>query len=343
MRVLIEIGHPGHVHLFRHVSAELERRGHEICVASRDKDVTIALLDEFGIEHTSLSRQGKGLLGLAWEMLVRDWRLLRLARAFRPDIFVSLSMCSAHVGAVLRRPVIMLDDTEHARIERVLWRSLATKICTPAAYALDLGPKHQRYAGCHELAYLHPNRFTPNASVLGELGLSQDDRYFVLRFVAFQAAHDAHRQGLDDVAKRALVTALEHHGTVFITSEAAVPDHVGGTQLDIVPTRMHDVLYYASLFVGEGGTMATEAALLGTPCVHYRRDEAPGIHAELASQFGLMTLCSEPDEMMSVALRLGTDLKAKSRQRQRRKKMLEDRIDVTAWLVDYLEAQADDR
>ncbi len=46
------------------------------------------------------------------------------------------------------------------------------------------------YPGYHELAYLHPRRFTPDRGVLAEAGISEGERYFVLRFNAFKAHHD---------------------------------------------------------------------------------------------------------------------------------------------------------
>jgi predicted glycosyltransferase len=93
MRFVFEIAHPAHVHLFRYGIRELRQRGHVVMVVSRDKDVTLDLLDHYGIQHECLSKQGRGLIGLAAEMLLRDWRLWQLARRFRPDAFVALSMC----------------------------------------------------------------------------------------------------------------------------------------------------------------------------------------------------------------------------------------------------------
>ena len=38
MRVLIDILHPAHVHFFRNFHAEMEGRGHQVCITARDKD-----------------------------------------------------------------------------------------------------------------------------------------------------------------------------------------------------------------------------------------------------------------------------------------------------------------
>lgn len=64
MRVLVDIGHPGHVHFYKHAIWELQARGHEVLVSAREKDVTRALLDHYGFPYRNLSTIGSGFL--AW-------------------------------------------------------------------------------------------------------------------------------------------------------------------------------------------------------------------------------------------------------------------------------------
>ena len=59
LTVLVEVVHPAHVLFFANPIRILKERGHRVLVASRDKDVTLALLHEMGIEHRCLSRAGK--------------------------------------------------------------------------------------------------------------------------------------------------------------------------------------------------------------------------------------------------------------------------------------------
>ena len=61
MRVLIDLNHPAHAHLFRHVFRGLVARGHECRVTARDKDVTLRLLAAWGIPHQVLAPLGRTL------------------------------------------------------------------------------------------------------------------------------------------------------------------------------------------------------------------------------------------------------------------------------------------
>ena len=54
MRVLIDIGHPAHVHFFRRPIEILREHGHEILITSRLKEIAGDLLDAYGMDMTRL-------------------------------------------------------------------------------------------------------------------------------------------------------------------------------------------------------------------------------------------------------------------------------------------------
>ena len=69
MKILFDMGHPAHVHFFKNTIWELEKKGHQVKVTARDKDVTIALLEAYGIAHVVRGEgvrappAGRGLAG----------------------------------------------------------------------------------------------------------------------------------------------------------------------------------------------------------------------------------------------------------------------------------------
>ena len=64
------------------------------------------------------------------------------------------------------------------------------------------------------------------------------------------------------------MSELEKYGRVLITSESKLPAEFEPYRVKVAPEKMHDLLYYAALYVGEGGTMASESAVLGTKAIH---------------------------------------------------------------------------
>lgn len=339
MKILFNIGHPAQVHLFKNLIQELERRGHQCKITTIAKDISLYLLDAYGFEYEVVGEGRPTLATKAMELMRVESRLYRTARSFRPDLLVGGvgNVYVAHVGKLLRKPSIVFDDTEHAKIDHRLMDTFADVICTPSCYRDEIGPKQIRYNGYHELAYLHPNRFTPNPAVLAELGLAEGDPFIIVRFVSWQASHDVGQHGIRD--KVGLVKALEEYGRVLITSEGALPAELEEYQIRVSPEKLHDLLYYATLYVGDGGTTASEAAVLGTPAIFistlycgYQLDE---------EKYGLLYLFSDPVSGVKDGLRkavaLLSDPDLKKNAYLNRLKLLEDKIDVTEFMVWFVE------
>ena len=90
----------------------------------------------------------------------------------------------------------------------------------------------------------------------------------LLRFVSWNAHHDVGQSGLDIQTKRNLINILKKKYKIFISSEEALNEEFKQFQIKISPEKMHHVLSFASMFIGESGTMASESAVLGTPAVY---------------------------------------------------------------------------
>ncbi len=337
MRILFEVTHPKHVHLFRNAVRALEARGHIVCIAAREKDVTVPLLRAYGLPCEVLSRHGVGLFGLVRELVVRDWRLLRLARRFRPDILVArVSPASAHVGALLRRPVVMFDDTEHATLQQKLTFPFVTRICTARHYEKNWGARHVRYRSFDELAYLHPSRFTPDPEVVGEAGLKPEIPYIVVRFVSWRAAHDVGQAGISASGRLRLIRRLERFGRVVVSSEAPMPKELERYRLAIPPHKFHHLLAFARLYLGEGATVATEAALLGVPAIFVSTLRAGSLN-RLEHHYGLAFSVSAEEEALSIAERLLADPATPGHWRCRRERLLAEEEDLTDWMVRFID------
>lgn len=338
MRILLAIGHPGHVHHFKNFIWEMESKGHVIKVLAVDKEMVRSLLETFDIPYTLVMNSGKNLSEHLINMISSDYKVLKIAKEFQPDIFVGrASPFLAHISAIQRKPYIAFSDTEHAKLIKWVTFPFADSICTPSCFSMDVGNKHIRYHGYTELAYLHPNRFTPNPAVLTEIGLTEGDPFIIVRFVSWQASHDVGQHGILD--KVGLVKALEQYGRVLITSEGALPEELQPYQIRVSPEKLHDLLYYATLYVGDGGTTASEAAVLGTPAIFistlycgYQLDE---------EKYGLLYLFSDPVSGVKNGLRkavaLLNDPNLKENAYLNRLKLLEDKIDVTEFMVWFVE------
>lgn len=345
MRILVEILHPAHVHFFRHAIGHWQARGDEVSVLSREKDVAIQLLDAYGIQHTSLSRLGPAKWQLAIEMLVRDARMLRHCLFQRPDVLVGImGVTIAQVGKLIGRPAIVFYDTENATLTNRFVYPLAHSVCTPECYQGPVWGRHVTYPGYHELAYLHPSRFTPDASVVKRRGIDPDSAYFLLRFVSWQASHDVGETGFDRRAQRRLIEVLKQHGRVLISSEQPLPPDLEEYRFSAPAHEMHHFLAHAKLLVGESATMASEAAVLGVPAV-YIADTGRGYTDEQQQRYQLVKNFNnhQHDEALLHVQALLADEHTHARAQEQRKQLLSERIDTTAWIVSYVDRVVDER
>ena len=339
MNILVDITHPAHVHFFKNAIWIWQARGHAVCIAARDKDITLDLLCGYHLPHSCLSRVRRGMGGLSIELLEHQAKLYNLIKGFRPDVILEHSGAFiVHVAKMARVPSIVYTDTEHAKLENGITFPFADVICTPTCYKGNLGSKHIRYNSYHELAYLHPNRFASDPRALEEAGVTEDDPFFIVRFVSWEASHDIGQRGFSYDGKRELVRLLERYGRAIITSEYPLPPELDRYRIDVSPTRIHDLLYYAAMYIGESATMASESAVLGTPAILVS-PAGCGYTDEEEHKYGLV--CSFSDQAEEAAMAKARawlardDLKAQ--WRTKRDRMLEDKIDLTAWMVDFVE------
>ncbi|HPJ67545.1 MAG TPA: DUF354 domain-containing protein [Desulfobacteraceae bacterium] len=342
MRVLIDIGHPGHVHFYRHIIRKLRENGHDVLISARDKDVTLDLLNQYGFTYKTLSKMGKGFRDLSKEFLQREWALMRLIHEFNPDVVTEIGgIFIAPVCRILGKPSVVFTDSEPVPLDRFLVYPIADMICTPECFMRDLGRRQIRYSGFHELAYLHPDYFQPDPTVLEGLNVSESEPFIVLRFVAWKAGHDIRQHGFPLEIKRKIVKTLSRYGRVFITSESPLPDEFEFYRINIPPHRMHDILYYARLFMGDGATMATEAGILGTPSVRSSSMALNmGNFVELMERYELVFSYYNPIDALDKAVSILEQKDAKNEWAHRAQKLVAEKIDVTRFAVDLLEGSA---
>lgn len=340
MRILIDGGHPAHVHNTKHLIFALREAGHEVLFSIREKEVATRLLSSYQIPFVVLGEHRRNLAGKLTGLLAFVSRLVRVARQFKPDLLVSNgSPVAALTSQVIGRPHIALDDTEPSYEQVLLYRPFTDVILSPDCFWRDLGRKQIRYSGYHELAYLHPNRFRPDASVVGLLGLKPGEPFAVLRFVSWDASHDVGRSGIDAEHRDLALREFSALGRVFVSSERPLAAPLNQYSLPTSPERIHDVLACATLLFGESATMASECAVLGTPAI-YVDAVGRGYTNEEEHRFGLVFNfpCGKGDQL--AAIRKGVEIlktpNVKEEWAGRQRRLLAEKIDVAAfffWFV----------
>jgi predicted glycosyltransferase len=339
MRILIDILHPAHVHFFHHFHDEMVSRGHELRITARAKDRSLDLLSRVGLPYERLSDQRSGAAGLALELVQRTRRLLDVVSEFRPDVLTGVMGPSiALAGALRRTPSVVFYDTEFAVQTNWFVYPLARSVCTPDCYRGKVRGAHVKYAGYHELAYLHPNRFQPVPERLAAFGVAPGEPFSIVRFVSWQAIHDRRERGLTGGQKRHLVEVLQREGRVLVSSESPLPRDLSALEVAGPVEDIHHLMAYAQLVVGESATMSSEAAVLGVPAV-FIATSGRGYTDDQEERYGLVRHFTEHEYDRAVEAIEGL-LAGSPRDfgRAARDRLLGDKIDVTQWMIDYFES-----
>jgi len=339
VRIIFGVGHPKQVHFRKNIVRSLIKDGHEVMILATDKDVTLQLLSSYGLDYVVYGEHRKSMAKKVYGMVNRTYNALVVAKRFKPDILIAGTPYLAYVSKMLRKPHIMLTDTEHANLEYLLTYLFTDVILTPSCFKGKINPKkHVIYDGYEELAYLHSNYFTPDPSVLDDVGLSEGDKFIVLRFVAWKASHDIGDYGFSN--KKNVVEVLEKYGKIFITSESKLPKEFEKYRILIPPEKIHNLLYYANMFIGESAPMSTESAILGTPALFVSTSRR-GYTDELESKYDMLYTFSDPhnaqEQALEKAIGLLEDGNTKEKWQKKRKKLLNDKIDVTKFMTEFIE------
>jgi predicted glycosyltransferase len=247
----------------------------------------------------------------------------------------------AQAGWWRRTPSVVFYDTENAWLSNLLTYPFCTAVATPHCYE-GWAPKskYHTYSGYHELAYTHPLRFSPDHAVLQEFGLDAEEPYIVLRLVSWEAAHDVRDHGFTDVP--AVVRKLESYGKVVISAEGELGD-LEEKRIRGPVEKIHHLLAFARLFIGESATMASESATLGTPAIFVstsRRGYTNEQERRWSLTFNFCDRNGSQERAIAKAIELLEDPATQAEWQRRRQAMLAEMVDVTTYIADLVEAHA---
>lgn len=343
MKILVDIIHPANVHYFKNFIFDMNEKGHKIYITARDKDVSHKLLDAYGLKYYSTGKGtiGGGAIGKMLYIIYAEFLMIFYFFKFRPNLSISFSSTPvSHVSYLFGVPHIAFDDTEHAKLNRKLYLPVTNKVITPSCFTLDLGKKHLKIDTYMELFYLHPNRFVPNEDIFEILGLNKGDPFIIIRLISWNAFHDIGENGISIEERTTLVKELSKYARVFITSEGDLPKELLGYQIKIPVEKMHDALAFSKMYFGDGGTTASECAVLGVPSILISSSTTGYLTEEELKYDLLYRYTGEKgtfDQALNKAKRLLETDQLKQLWLRKREKMLLDKIDGTEFLIKFVE------
>jgi len=280
MKIWFDLSNSPHINMFYDLIKELESEGNEIIITCRPLANTIDLLNQKSMTYTVVGEHyGKNLYKKLFGYPIRVMQLRKFLAKQKPDIAVSQSSFHSPVVArLLGIPSIYTNDNEHAMGNKAGFY-FATSVMIPESLPIEnvikKGASRNRvshYPGVKEGIYLwqkgeriHQSRENRNLSEVKVYVRPEPltAQYYKggLNFL------DDTLEKLQDkvsiiVLPRDKIQAAHYKQSKF--SKVIVPDK---------PLEFDQIAEDCTLFIGAGGSMTRELAILGIPTISVYQDE----------------------------------------------------------------------
>ncbi len=319
MKVWLDILTPKQANLFGELQHRLNARGFKTVLTTREYREVNELLSLRGLKATQVGKHGGGDFREKLKESAR--RIKELAEVIEgqdPEVAISFSSPeAARVAFGLRIPHYCISDSPHAEAVCRLTLPLSQKLFTPWVIPLyawkryGLNPRDIiRYKALDPAVWLHNSRKNVT-SVLESLRLDSGKPILVVRTPEEFASYLADRfSAASSIATEVIARILQVDGANIqivalprydgqgerlrkrFGNRVTVPDHV----IDAVA-----LMQASSVFVGGGGTMTAEAALLGVPVISCYPGE-PTFVEKFLINYGLVERMLDPGRIAQRAM-----------------------------------------
>lgn len=344
--ILFFLVHPSKFYVFRNTINLLIDRGHYVKVLITTKDVLEELVKTEKWNYFNIFPEGRKIkfLPKMLSALINSIRtIIRLNKFSKErdyDLFITDDFLVIN-GKLNGVPSIKFHVDDISVVpESSIQLFFADHILAPSVTNIGrFKNKLIPFYGYKELGGYHISTFIPNRSVIEDFHKSNKP-YYIIRLVSLTATHDNEASGLKENDILKLITLLEKHGAVYISSEKKLSNKFRRYLLNINAADMPHILYHANLFISDSQTMSAEAGVLGTPFVRYsdfvgRISYLDELENRYGLGFGVKT--NDKEKLFAVVMNLLNTPNIKTNWNNKRMKMLTEKVDLTAMLLWLIE------
>jgi len=317
LKIIIDILTPKQCMFFSKLCDELEKRGHQVFKTTRKYREVLQLLKLKGMQAKVVGEHGgKELASKLRASAKRTVELASVLEDLKPDVALSFSSPEmARVSYGLKVPHICINDSPHAEAVAKLTIPLSKKLLTPKIIPKRAWTKYGispedivQYNALDPWVWLKD--FEPDRRILQKLGLDEPKPILTLRTEEAFAAYLLGKTQKETSVTRLINRLLETPEPPQIVAmprydeQTEALKEVFGDKIAICRSTVDgpSLLYYTSVFVGAGGTMTTEAALLGVPTFSCYPDE-PFLILKYLIERNLVTHETDPEKLVKEILR----------------------------------------
>ncbi len=189
----IDIGHPGHVHLYRNLIKELINTQNKVFVTVKDIPVAKQLLQYYNIDFFDIGKKRDSLILKGLNQFSYNFGVYRIVKKHKIQLGIGSSITLPHISKLTSMKSIVFDDDDD-EVEP-LFVKYAHPFCDHLFSPDVLFQKRKKRQPfiipviMNLLIYI-PTDLYPDVKVLKEVRIEKGEPYFIMRFNVFKAHHD---------------------------------------------------------------------------------------------------------------------------------------------------------
>ena len=294
MRIWFDISNSPHVILFYDLIKDLEQSGHEVLITTRPLANTIDLLDQKSLRYHIVGKHyGKNLFKKILGFPIRVWQLCNLL--YQKDIDIAVGQSSFHLPVVawlLNVKSLYTNDNEHAA-GNIIAFYFANKILLPDNFILNkylntnwIKTKTIFYPGVKEGIYLwvkHQDLTLRRKHLLTGMA-----NIYIRPEPQTAEYYTGALYFLDDI----ILQLQGKYKVTILTRNQDQYKHYTQSNFNLCyvpskPLSFDEIAIDCTLFIGAGGSMTREFALLGIPTISVYQDKLLAVD-KLLVQYDLL-------------------------------------------------------